>query len=283
MAEKPTVVLTIAGFDPSSGAGVTADIKTIAAHGCYGVACITAITVQSTAGVKRVQAIDAGLVTETLEELGADVQIAAVHVGMLASGKVGQAVAEFLAGQRRKRQTPSIVLDPILRSSSGAELLDPSGIRLMAEKLIQLADVITPNVDEAAVLTGLRVTTLEEMKLAAAKLHDMGAPAVVITGGHLEKAIDFLSFTSKRGIQQEVFKAEKQRSNSTHGTGCAFSTAMACHMALHRGVAEATLLAKTYVTAAISSGHDLGRGAGPVNHLYRMGQQRRTAVSGSEG
>src|SRR5437762_4248009 len=105
MPETPTVVLTIAGFDPSSGAGVTADIKTIAAHGCYGVACITAVTVQSTVGVKRVQAIDAGLVGETLEELGADLQIAAIHVGMLASGKVGQMVGEFLAGERRKRQS----------------------------------------------------------------------------------------------------------------------------------------------------------------------------------
>jgi hydroxymethylpyrimidine/phosphomethylpyrimidine kinase len=108
---------------------------------------------------------------------------------------------------------------------------------------------------------------------------------VVITGGHLEKAIDLLSFTTQRGteqqIEQEVFKAERQRSNSTHGTGCAFATAMACHLAMDRGLAEAALLAKTYVTAAISNGHPLGRGTGPVHHLYRMSEQRRAAGSGS--
>lgn len=282
MAEKPPVVLTIAGFDPSSGAGVTADIKTIAAHGCYGVACITALTVQSTAGVRRVEALDPGLVSETLEELAADIPIAAVHIGMLGAGKVVKAVAEFLGRRSGKARLPNVVLDPILKSSSGADLLDPAGTRLLIEKLIPLADVITPNVEEAAVLTGLRVTDLDEMRAAAAKLHQMGSAAVVITGGHLEKATDLLSFTTKSGIEEEVFKAERQRSNSTHGTGCAFATAMSCHLALDRGLAEAALLAKTYVTAAIAAGHPLGRGTGPVHHLYRMNQQRRAAGTGSE-
>ena len=286
MAEKPPVVLTIAGFDPSSGAGVTADIKTIAAHGCYGVACITAMTVQSTAGVRRVEAVDPSLVTETLEELASDVPIAAVHIGMLGSAKVVRAVAEFL-GQRSGKaglpnKLPNVVLDPILKSSSGADLLDAAGTRLLIEKLIPLADVVTPNVDEAAQLTGLRVTDLDEMRAAVAKFHQMGSAAVVITGGHLEKAIDLLSFTTKSGVEEEVFKAERQRSNSTHGTGCAFATAIACHLALARGLAEATLLAKTFVTAAIAAGHPLGRGTGPVHHLYRMNQQRRWAGSGSE-
>jgi hydroxymethylpyrimidine/phosphomethylpyrimidine kinase len=282
MADKPSVVLTIAGFDPSSGAGVTADIKTIAAHGCYGVACITALTVQSTAGVRRVEAVDPALVTETLEELASDVPIAAVHIGMLGGAKVVKAVAEFLGQRTGKAKLPNVVLDPILKSSSGTELLDAPGIRLLIEKLIPLADVITPNVDEAALLTGLKVRDLDEMRAAAAKLHQMGSTAVVVTGGHLEKAIDLLSFTRKGGIEEEVFKAERQRSNSTHGTGCAFATAMACHLALDRGLAEAALLAKTYVTAAIAAGHPLGRGTSPVHHLYRMHQQRRAAGSGTE-
>lgn len=292
MAEKPPVVLTIAGFDPSSGAGVTADIKTIAAHACYGVACITAMTVQSTSGVRRVEPADPALVTETLEELAADVEIAAVHIGMLGSGKVARAVADFLSGSLAgrkldkarlpidKARLPNIVLDPIFKSSSGADLLDAAGIRVLIERLIPLADVVTPNVDEAAAITGIKVQEIDEMRAAAAKLHEMGASAIVITGGHLEKAIDLLSFTTKRGIEQEIFKAERQRSNSTHGTGCAFATAMACHLALDRGLAEAALLAKTYVTAAISYGHPLGKGVGPVHHLYRMGQQRRAAGSG---
>jgi hydroxymethylpyrimidine/phosphomethylpyrimidine kinase len=290
MAERPPVILTIAGFDPSSGAGVTADIKTIAAHGCYGVACITGLTVQSTTGVLRVEAVDPALVTDILEELAADVPISAVHIGMLGTAKVVKAVVEFLgqrsgkagfAGKSRSK-LPNVVLDPILKSSSGADLLDAAGTRLLIEKLIPLADVITPNVDEAAVLTGLKVTDLDEMRAAAAKLHQIGSAAVVVTGGHLDKAIDVLSFTTKNGVEQEVFKAERQRSNSTHGTGCAFATAMACHLALGRGLAEAALLAKTYVTAAIAAGHPLGRGTGPVHHLYRMHQQRRAAGSGTE-
>jgi hydroxymethylpyrimidine/phosphomethylpyrimidine kinase len=288
MAEKPSVVLTIAGFDPSSGAGVTADIKTIAAHGCYGIACITAMTVQSTAGVKRVDPADPVLVTDTLDELAADVEIAAVHIGMLGNGKVAKAVADFLegpkkgasAGRSAKSRLPNVVLDPILKSSSGADLLDSSGIRILVERLIPLADVITPNIDEAAAITGLKVQELDEMKAAAAKLHELGASAVVVTGGHLDKAVDLLSFSTKGGVEQEIFKAERQRSNSTHGTGCAFATAMACHLALNRGLAEATLLAKTYVTAAISNGHPLGKGTGPIHHLYRMSQQRRAAGSG---
>lgn len=290
MAEKPPVVLTIAGFDPSSGAGVTADIKTIAAHGCYGVACATAMTVQSTSGVKKVDPLDPALVADTLEELAADVDIAAVHIGMLGSGKVARAVADFLSGQtngkagssHRKTGLPNIVLDPILKSSSGADLLDASGTKVLVDRLIPLADVVTPNVDEAAVITGIKIKEQDEMRAAAAKLHEMGASSVVITGGHLDKATDLLSFTTKRGVEQEIFKAERQRSNSTHGTGCAFATALACHLALDRGLAEATLLAKTYVTAAISNGHPLGKGIGPVNHLYRMSQQRRAASSGSE-
>ena len=282
MSDIPPVVLTIAGFDPSSGAGVTADIKTISAHGCYGVACVTAMTVQSTTGVLRVEPVDPVLVTDTLEELASDIPIAAVHIGMLGTAKVARAVAEFLSRRPGKDKLPNIVLDPILKSSSGADLLDASGTKVLIEKLIPLADVITPNVDEAAALTGLKVTDLDQMKVAVARLHELGSSAVVITGGHLEKAIDLLSFKTKNGVEQEVFKAERQRSNSTHGTGCAFATALACHLALDRGIAEATLLAKTYVSAAIAAGHPLGRGTGPVHHLYRMHQQRRAAGSGDQ-
>ena len=288
MTDKPPVVLTIAGFDPSSGAGVTADIKTIAAHACYGVACITAMTVQSTSGVRRVEALDPGLISDTLEELAADLDISAVHIGMLGSGKVVKVIADFLSAQGKKRmgngpaRFPNIVLDPILKSSSGADLLDGPGTKLLIERLIPIAAVVTPKVDEAAAITGIKIKDLEDMRAAAAKLHEMGASAAVVTGGHLEKATDLLSFTTSRGVEQEVFKAERQRSNSTHGTGCAFATAMACHLALDRGLAEATLLAKTYVTAAISNGQSLGKGTGPVHHLYRMNQQRRAVGSGSE-
>ena len=272
------MVLTIAGFDPSSGAGVTADVKTIAAHGCYGVGCITALTVQSTAGVRRVEGVAAELVAETLAELRADLEISAVHIGMLGSAGVVRAVTEFL----KKTALPNIVLDPIIKSSSGHDLIDAAGLRLLVERLLPLATAITPNVDEAAALTGLAVTNPEQMRAAATRLHQMGAGSVVITGGHLEKAIDLLSFTSPRGAQQEVFKSDRLRSNSTHGTGCAFSTAMACHLARGRGLPEAVLLAKAYVAAAIANAHPLGRGIGPVHHLYRMHQQRRVVINDPE-
>ena len=257
---------------------MTADIKTAAAHGCYGVACITALTVQSTVSVRRVEAVDAKLVAETLAELAADLEIAAVHVGMLGSGKVARTVADFLAA----RKLPNIVLDPILKSSSGTALVDATGLRLLTEELLPLAEVVTPNIDEASLLTGLVVTDVEQMRAAARKLHEMGASAVVVTGGHLEKAIDLLSFTTKRGIEQELFKSARLRSNSTHGTGCAFATSVACHLAMGRGLPEAVLLAKAYVSAAISNAHPLGHGTGPVHHLYRMHQQRRVIAADPE-
>ena len=152
MASLPPVVLTIAGFDPSSGAGITADIKTIAAHSCYGVACISALTVQSTSGVRRMEPVAAALVVETLDELAADMEIGVVKIGMLGTAKIVKAVVDFLERQR----VPHVVLDPVLKSSSGTELLDAAGEKLMRERLLALATVTTPNLDEAARLVGGR-------------------------------------------------------------------------------------------------------------------------------
>jgi len=266
MASRPPIVLSIAGFDPSSGAGVTADIKTIAAHGCYGVSCITSLTVQSTRGVRRVEPVLPELVTESLEELVSDVPIAAMHIGMLGTGGIVRAVAQFLGKQTAK----NVVLDPVLKSSSGTDLLDAEGARLLVEELIPLATVMTPNLDEASALTGLAVKNLDEMRVAAHKLHQLGSPAVVITGGHLEQALDLLSFTGGQGIDQEVFKSARLRSNSTHGTGCAFASSLACHLALGRGLPEGVLLAKAYVAASIRHAHPVGGGTGPIHHLYGM-------------
>jgi hydroxymethylpyrimidine/phosphomethylpyrimidine kinase len=282
MAVIPPVVLTIAGFDPSSGAGITADIKTIAAHECYGVSCITALTVQSTRGVRRVEGVDPKIVAETLQELVSDLAVEAVHIGMLGNEQVVAVVADFLGDSSSHARLPHVVLDPILKSSSGADLLDPAGTRLLIERLLPLAELVTPNLDEASALTGIAVTNLDQMREAADRLHSLGAANVVVTGGHLEKAIDLLSFTTARGIEREVFKADRQRSNSTHGTGCAFSTALACHLAHGRGLPEAVLLSKAYVSAAIASAYSLGKGAGPLHHLYRMGQQRRPSAIISE-
>ncbi len=272
MPHTPPVVLTIAGFDPSSGAGITADIKTIAAHGCYGVAAITATTVQSTAGVKRISPAEPQLLVETLEELIRDLKLAAVHIGMLGSGQVAGRVAEFL----QQAKLPNVVLDPILKASSGAMLLDEPGITALKEGMLPLAAVITPNAEEAATLTGLTVWSIDDMKQAAVKLHQMGAKRVVITGGHLDKAADLWSPQATKDVQ--LFKADRLDSRCTHGTGCAFSTAIACHLALGRDVAEAVLLAKAYVTSAIANGYPLGRGISPVNHMYRLKNHYRAGT-----
>jgi len=263
MPQTPPVVLTIAGFDPSSGAGVTADIKTIAAHGCYGVSALTALTIQSTQGVKAVIPVEANLLLETLNELIEDCQVSAVHIGMLGSSEVAAAVSKFLEHSK----LPNVVIDTVLASSSGAGLLDEAGVRVLKDRLIGQAAVITPNIEEAAALTGIAVAEVDDMRQAASRLHEMGAKAVVITGGHLEKAIDLLSLKDQ---YVQIFRSDKLDSPNTHGTGCAFSTAIACQLAFERSLSTAVLLAKSYVTAAITSGYAIGRGAGPVNHMYRM-------------
>jgi hydroxymethylpyrimidine/phosphomethylpyrimidine kinase len=263
MLQNPPVVLTIAGFDPSSGAGATADIKTIAAHGCYGVAALTALTVQSTSGVRRCEAVDSVLLREILEELKQDTRISAVHIGMLASATVAATVADFLEAA----QLTCIVLDTVVQSSSGATLLDDVGVTVLADRLLPLASVVTPNAHEAAVLTGVKVETVDEMKQAAAQLKEMGAKAVVVTGGHLKPTTDVL--LASNGDCQ-TFKSERVDSTFTHGTGCAFASSIASHLALGRALSEAVLLAKAYVTAAIANGYPVGKGINPVNHMYRM-------------
>lgn len=279
MPPPPPIVLSIAGFDPSSGAGATADIKTIAAHGCYGVACITALTVQSTQGVRRAEPVSGKVIRDTLEDLAADFTFAAVRIGMLGSGDGAAAIADFL----KTVKPPNVVLDPVLKSSSGAPLLDPRGIERLKKDLLRLADVITPNIDEAGDLAGMSVTNLEQMKAAARGLHRMGARNVVVTGGHLEKPIDLLSLgKGKESAELLEFGSDRQRSTSTHGTGCAYATALACHLAQGRRLQDAVVLAKAYVSNAIARAQKIGKGSGPVNHLYRMDEQPRLAQDAIE-
>lgn len=252
------VVLSIAGYDPSSGAGVTADIKTIAAHGCYGVTCITALTVQSTRGVRRVETLEGRLIMETLEELMSDMDIAAVKIGMLGSAEAARAVTGFV----RRYQPQYVVLDPVLKSSSGAQLLSPDGVQILKDHLLGLALAVTPNVDEAAAMTGLPVTNLDQMAVAAARLRQWGARNVVITGGHLEPPVDLIDAESIKA--PVVLSGTKIITRSTHGTGCAFSTALACNLVGGANVVEAARAAKRFVESALKSPPGVGRGAGPV-------------------
>jgi hydroxymethylpyrimidine/phosphomethylpyrimidine kinase len=178
-------------------------------------------------------------------------------------------VAEFL----EKTRLPNVVLDPTLKSSSGATLLDEPGIGVLRERLLPLVTVVTPNVYEANVLTGMPIHDVEDMKLVAQRFHDMGAPAVVVTGGHLERAIDLLSIKDQ---YVQLFKSDLVASTNTHGTGCAFSTTLACQLAQERALSTAVLLAKSYVTAAIANAYPVGKGVGPVNHMFQMKNHPRT-------
>ncbi|MGA2903286.1 MAG: bifunctional hydroxymethylpyrimidine kinase/phosphomethylpyrimidine kinase [Candidatus Korobacteraceae bacterium] len=267
----PPIILSVAGHDPSSGAGITADIKTAASLGCYSVTCITALTIQSTQGVFGVQPLEPELVARTLEALADDVEIAAVRLGMLGSGAVAAAVAGFLEARR----LPNVVLDPVIRSSSGVALLDAAGLDVLRGKLIRLCDVITPNVDEAAALVGAEPIAagtswdlaLPQVRRLAAGLHDLGAKAVVITGGHLQPANDYLGYRKSGEAKEQVIAGERFKSRSTHGTGCAFATALACRLALGDRLPEAVRAAKQYVRSAIFSAYPLGKGIGPINHF----------------
>lgn len=254
---KPPVVLSIAGYDPSSGAGITADIKTIAAHGCYGVSCITALTVQSTRGVKRVQPVQGRMIAETLEHLTSDVKIAAVKIGMLGSAEAAKAVAAFL-----KQYSPRfVVLDPIIRSSSGADLISRGGLKILQKQILSRTYVITPNIDEAATLTGHSVKNIDDMQLAVSRLHEMGVRNVIITGGHLNPPHDLLSQEGKQAI---ILKGRKISTRSTHGTGCAFSTSLACHLAMGKDLVTAAKAAKQFVATALRKAPAIGKGTGPI-------------------
>lgn len=268
----PPVVLSIAGYDPSSGAGITADIKTAAALGCYCVTCITALTVQSTLGVFEVKPLGPALVRQTLDVLADDVEVAAVRIGMLGCGAIAEEVASFL----QRRQLPNVVLDPVIRSSSGADLLDQTGVELLLTKLIPLSTVATPNIDETAALLGAEPipaaaagdSILTHLRRLARGLHDLGAKAVVITGGHLRPSDDYLSYRMASGkLREEILPGDRIESRSTHGTGCAFATAMACQLALGKDVSKAAWAAKQFVRRAILTAYPLGKGVGPVNPL----------------
>jgi hydroxymethylpyrimidine/phosphomethylpyrimidine kinase len=264
------VILSIAGFDPSSGAGVTADVKTAAAHGCFALACITAVTVQTTQGVHRVEPMRGEVVRQTLFELAADLPIHAVRVGMLGTSEVAEAVAEFL----ETTGAPNVVLDPIVRSSSGTELLDAKGLAILITRLLPLSDLVTPNLAEAAALTGADVANLGDMQTAGRELLRMGARNVVVTGGHLsgEHAVDLLLWRPEGSdeVFEEELAGEWIRSNSTHGTGCAFATSVACHLARGFRLPDAVAGAKNFVRMAIEKATPMGHGKGPMELLWPM-------------
>lgn len=258
----PPILLTIAGFDPSCGAGTAADLKTFAAHGCYGVAAVTALTVQTTQGVEDVHATPAAALRAQLEALAKDVQIAAVKIGMLGTRGNAAVVAEFLDAHK----IAQVVLDPVMKSSGGADLLDASGVKYIAAELMKRASVITPNIAETEALSGLTVSDTAAMEAAARKLVEMGARAVIVKGGHMERAVDVLF----DGTEMITLGGDRLRTENTHGTGCTFASAIAAQLALGHNLSEAAMLAKAYVTRAIEKSYPIGQGRVPLDHFYRL-------------
>jgi hydroxymethylpyrimidine/phosphomethylpyrimidine kinase len=257
----PPILLTIAGFDPSCGAGTAADLKTFAAHGCYGVAAITSLTVQNTQGVDLVQNTPGATLRAQLDILAKDCEIAAVKIGMLGNRGNAVVVAEFLDTHKFAH----VVHDPVMKSSTGTELLDAAGINYIVAEMLKRSSVITPNVPEAEILTGLTIKDAGDMEAAARKIIEMGARAVIVKGGHMDKAVDILF----DGNEIMPLAGDKGKEEFLHGTGCTFASALAAHLSAGRSLFEAAALAKAYVTKAIEKAYPIGKGRIPLDHFYR--------------
>ena len=263
-AEMP-VALTIAGFDPSGGAGVVADIKTFTAFGCFATAAVTSLTFQNTTGVFGATHQTAGDVRAQVLPVVEDFRVAGVKTGMLPTREVISEVARLL------RETPlgevGAIIDPVVRSTSGFDLIDDDALAALKSELLPLARLLTPNLAEAERLTGLEIKTEADMRRAAARLREMGARAVLVKGGHLPgEAADLLDDAGN----VQFFRAPRIETNATHGTGCTLAAAIAACLARGMNLAGAVVAAKRYVTEAIRRSPQLGRGFSPVNHNLRV-------------
>jgi hydroxymethylpyrimidine/phosphomethylpyrimidine kinase len=273
VGKERRVTLAIAGFDPSSGAGVTADLKVFAAHGFFGMACISALTVQSTMGVRAVQPVSGKTFEATLAMLAEDVAFAGIKIGMLATEEICRVVTDFLDAHP---QVP-VVLDPVLRSSSGKELLEAGGIPCLRERLLRRVNWITPNLDELAMLTGKNVAGREDVPEAAEALmrfaRQLGnsSLSILVTGGHLARPDDYL-LTS--GGDSEWIPGQLIETKATHGTGCALSSALLCRVVHGDSERSAARNAKEYVASAMRRAYPVGHGRGPMNHLFALDDRR---------
>ena len=260
--------LTIAGSDSSAGAGIQADLKTFAAHGIFGTTAVTAITAQNTLGVATATALAADLVTAQIEAVVSDIGVHAAKTGMLANAAIVEAVAAAV----EDLEIPFLVVDPVIVATSGEPLLDDEGFVAMKAELVRRAHAVTPNVPEAQLLSGVTIRTEQDRREAARRIWALGPVYVVITGGHIdsEQIVDLV-------YDGEVFTdypAARVPGRHTHGTGCTFSAALTSHLALGRSLHEAIPLAQHFVAGAIRHAPGLGRGAGPLNHFWRLDADR---------
>jgi hydroxymethylpyrimidine/phosphomethylpyrimidine kinase len=267
---RARTALTIAGSDSSGGAGVQGDLKTFAAFGVYGTSAITAVTAQNTAGVTAVEPLAADVVMAQIEAIAGDIRLDATKIGMLATAAVAEAVAAAI----EELELPSVVLDPVLISSSGTRLLDDDGVQTLLLELLPRVRVVTPNIPEAEALSGRRIVTANDRRRAAERLCEMGAAAVIITGGHPlagggaddDGVVDLL-FDGTAFLELRVPRVVDVL--GAHGTGCAFASALASGLALGEPLALAAAHAQQYVAGAIAHGFSIGRGARVLNHFWQ--------------
>jgi hydroxymethylpyrimidine/phosphomethylpyrimidine kinase len=261
------VVLTIAGSDSGGGAGIQGDLKTFAAHGVFGATAITAVTAQNTTGISARLALPADLVTAQIEAAAADYAIESVKTGMLATAAVVEAVAAAIEAL----DLPRVVVDPVLVATSGSRLLDADAIGMLKSELLPKAMIVTPNIPEAETLTGRRIDSIERARAAAHEIVQLGASAVLITGGHAPgDQITDLLYDGKAFTELHHTRIATPH---THGTGCALSSAIAANLAFGHTVLDAVVNAQAYIAGAIEHAPGLGRGHGPIDHFWRF---RRT-------
>lgn len=267
-------VLIIAGSDSGGGAGIQADIKTCAALGAYSATAITAVTAQNTVGVQRVEVMPADMVRAQIQSVMSDIGADVVKIGMLGSAEIIDVVAEELADIEAL-----IVLDPVMVATSGDPLLEEAAIEAMITKLVPLADVITPNIPEAKLLTGLDIDAVEDMSAAGEKLLEMGAYAAVMKGGHLKGKTLVDVLVSEDGAS--MMTGPRIHSRHTHGTGCTLASAIAAGLALGAPLEQAVMNARDFVYEAIKTAPGLGKGHGPLNHGLAFGDEEEEPETGN--
>ena len=266
-SQRPPVALTIAGSDSGGGAGIAADLKTFAALGVYGTCAITAVTAQNTLAVTASFPLAPELVAAQIDAVVGDFGCAALKTGMLATAEIVEVVYKAM----RRHRLVNLVVDPVMVSTSGALLLAPEGKAAYREMLLPVATVITPNVPEAEALLERSIRTPDEMAQAARDLCELGCKAAIITGGHREgPALDVLF--ERRGAHAHFLSQPRLPVETTHGSGCVFSAALAAYLACGEPVFRAANRAKEFVTHALASGLDLGAGPGPVNPMFNLAQ-----------
>jgi hydroxymethylpyrimidine/phosphomethylpyrimidine kinase len=260
---RPPVALTIAGSDSGGGAGIQADLKTFAALGVHGTSAITAVTAQSTRGVRDYVELPLDIIRAQIDEVAADLAPAATKTGMLSSAEI---IAVVAAGLEEHGMT-NLVVDPVMVAKGGARLLRDDAVAALRERLVPLAAVITPNLPEAEVLLGRSIATPQERERAARDLVALGCRAAVVKGGHAEGAADDVVFD---GVEVTWLRGERVATGNTHGSGCAFSAAVAAGLARGLTVHEALGAAKAFIAGAIAHALEVGHGHGPVNPMWRV-------------